>query len=187
MIHQGVAQLFFFDGEKIQQLAEEASDQQALGEAIKSLLGLEVVERLQTDLGIYLARLTKVSQDRKLADEVEGLQQEMASIQERLNALRGQREQCENRLSELRSAIAKVEAKIASEGGSFTRNRDSLVQQQAHLKTRISQRLVNMRNLHDNCVRHFYPLHLFHSFAISSKISCSSKSVSCRWRPASRL
>ncbi len=61
MIPQGVAQLFFFDGEKIQQLAEEASDQQALAEAIKSLLGLEVVEGLHTGLGIYLARLTKVS------------------------------------------------------------------------------------------------------------------------------
>jgi len=127
MIPQGVAQLFFFDGEKIQQLAEEASDQQALAEAIKSLLGLEVVEGLHTGLGIYLARLTKVSQDRKFADEVEGLQQEMASIEQRLHALRGQREQCEYRLSELRAAIAKVEAKIASEDGSFARKRDSLV------------------------------------------------------------
>lgn len=127
MIPQGVAQLFFFDGEKIQQLAEEPSDRQALAEAIKSLLGLDVVERLHTDLGIYLARLTKVSQNRKLADEVEGLQQEMANIEQGLHALRGQREQCENRLSELRSAIAKVQVKIAPEGSSFARNRDSLV------------------------------------------------------------
>lgn len=147
MIPQGVAQLFFFDGEKIQQLAEEASDQQALGEAIKSLLGLEIVEQLQTDLGIYLARLTKPSQDRKLTDEVEGLQQEIASIQQRQSALRGQREQCENRLAELRAAIARVEAKIASEGGSFARNRDRLVQQQVHLKTRISQHEESIRQL----------------------------------------
>ena len=42
LIPLGVSQLFFFDGEKIQQLAEDTTDQQTLAEAIKSLLGLDI-------------------------------------------------------------------------------------------------------------------------------------------------
>jgi DNA sulfur modification protein DndD len=47
-----ISQLFFFDGEKIRSLAEDASSSEALGTAIKALLGLDIVERLIADAGV---------------------------------------------------------------------------------------------------------------------------------------
>ena len=41
-----VSQLFFFDAEKIRSLAEDETSSQVLGSAVKSLLGLDVAERL---------------------------------------------------------------------------------------------------------------------------------------------
>ena len=43
LIPPGLSQLFFFDGEKIQRLAEQ--DSQELGRSVKSLLNLDLVER----------------------------------------------------------------------------------------------------------------------------------------------
>src|SRR5581483_10577829 len=52
----GISQLFFFDGERIQQLAEDGTDQQTLSEAIKLLLGVDLIERLNADLSLYVSR-----------------------------------------------------------------------------------------------------------------------------------
>ena len=65
MVPPGISQLFFFDGEKIQHLAEDASDQASLSDSIKSLLGLDLIDRLQTDIGYYISRHIAPSLDRK--------------------------------------------------------------------------------------------------------------------------
>jgi DNA sulfur modification protein DndD len=147
LVPRGVSQLFFFDGEKIQHLAEDTSDQQTLASAIKSLLGLDVVQRLQTDLGIYLSRVSRPTQDGQAAREIEELQEEITRIRQTLEELRAIRQQQEGRLAELRAAIGRVEAKIASEGGAFGRNRESLLQRQATLRTQISQQEESLRQL----------------------------------------
>ena len=45
-----ISHLFFFDGEQIAALAEQASAATILGTAVGSLLGLDLVDRLQADL-----------------------------------------------------------------------------------------------------------------------------------------
>ncbi len=147
LVPPGVSQLFFFDGEKIQQLAEDTSDQQTLGSAIKSLLGLDVVGRLQTDLAIYLSRIARPTQDGQSAREIEELQHEITCVRQTLEELRGIRQQQEGRVAELRAGIGRVEGKIASEGGAFARNREGLLQRQATLKTGISHHEDSLRQL----------------------------------------
>ena len=147
LVPPGVSQLFFFDGEKIQHLAEDTSDQQTLADSIKSLLGLDVLERLQTDLGIYLTRLPKPSQDGRQNQEIEELQHEINRLRQTLEDRRVARQQQESRLTELRSAIARVEGKIASEGGAFGRNRERLLERRASLQSHISQQEDSLRQL----------------------------------------
>src|SRR5690606_29862579 len=54
LIPIGVSQLFFFDGEKIQDIAED--NNASLSDAIKSLLGIDLIEKLRLDLHSYLTR-----------------------------------------------------------------------------------------------------------------------------------
>jgi DNA sulfur modification protein DndD len=54
-----ISQLFFLDAEKIRTLTEDEATSQALGAAIKSLLGLDIVERLIADAGVIQARRAK--------------------------------------------------------------------------------------------------------------------------------
>jgi len=56
LIPPGVSQLFFFDGEKISEIADGEAENEHLAEAVRGLLGIELVGRLRADLGLYLAR-----------------------------------------------------------------------------------------------------------------------------------
>ena len=148
LLPPGVSNLFFFDGERIQQLAEDSSEEQTLADAIKSLLGLDVVERLQTDLGIYLARLIKpLGHGSEHTDELTAVQEEMAAIEVQIEGSRRQRESEQERLRELKSAIQRSEDTIAARGGSFTRNREGLIQKQAALKSKVQQQETVVREL----------------------------------------
>jgi DNA sulfur modification protein DndD len=53
---RGIAGLFFFDGEQIEALADLERSQQVLGSALAALLGLDLVERLVTDLSVLRRR-----------------------------------------------------------------------------------------------------------------------------------
>src|SRR3954452_24625900 len=78
-----IAQLFFFDGEKIRSLVEDASSSAALGAAIKALLGLDLVERLIADAGVLQTRLARQAGSPEQRAAVEAVEQQ-------LQALRGQ-------------------------------------------------------------------------------------------------
>lgn len=51
-----IAHLFFFDGEQIMELAEGGHAAEILGTAVHSLLGLDLVDRIETDLKVFERR-----------------------------------------------------------------------------------------------------------------------------------
>lgn len=53
---RGIAGLFFFDGEQIEALADLERSKQVLSSALAALLGLDLVERLTTDLAVLKRR-----------------------------------------------------------------------------------------------------------------------------------
>lgn len=53
---RGIAGLFFFDGEQIEALADLERSRQVLSSALAALLGLDLVERLATDLSVLRRR-----------------------------------------------------------------------------------------------------------------------------------
>ena len=61
-----VSQLFFFDAEKIRSLAEDETSSQVLGSAVKSLLGLDIAERLIGDAAVVETNLRKKLESRGL-------------------------------------------------------------------------------------------------------------------------
>ena len=125
LVPPGLSQLFFFDGEKIQKLAEE-DDQSLLAESIQALLGLDVVERLQADLKIFSDRELKNYGSDKLVKELREVEGEMEELrgQERLHA-----QDLEELGQELRSAqkaAQEAEDHLTRLGGRFAENRTEL-------------------------------------------------------------
>lgn len=86
-----IAHLFFFDGEQIKELAEGGHAAEILGTAIHSLLGLDLVDRLENDLKVFERRkraegldpesAKKLAQARGELEEIDR-QQEKAAMEE---------------------------------------------------------------------------------------------------------
>src|SRR5437773_1273329 len=91
-----ISQLFFFDGEKIRTLAEDVSSSEALGAAIKALLGLDLVERLIADAGVLQGRLARQVATPEQQAQVAELEGQLADLRKQIDALRAERAALEN-------------------------------------------------------------------------------------------
>jgi DNA sulfur modification protein DndD len=139
LVPPGVAQLYFFDGEKIQQLAEAEDVDAALSDAIKNLLGLELVERLKADLRIYQNRIDGDGQYASLDKLIDELESEIAEKKIELIELRLIVDEANSQVDTIRREIARQESMIAKEGGVYAEKRGELeIQKRSHAK-RISE------------------------------------------------
>ena len=94
-----VASLFFFDGEKIEQLADLEQSKGVLKKAINSLLGLEIVDQLNIDVDEFQKRSV--------------LQLKTDDEKKNINKLKKEVDGFENRIKEIDESIVKVEDELA--------------------------------------------------------------------------
>lgn len=126
LVPPGVSQLYFFDGEKIQQLAETEEDDLALAEAVRGLLGLDLVERLENDLRIYATRLDSAPSVEPLKKQLKKIVKDRQVLeQRRLTAVR-ELDMSTCRLDEFRQKLALREQKLLKEGGAFAQKFEAL-------------------------------------------------------------
>jgi DNA sulfur modification protein DndD len=120
-----ISQLFFFDAEKIRALAEDASSSETLGAAIKTLLGLDIVERLIADTTVLQARLAKKVGSPEKRAEVEELERTQATIREDITRLQTQRASLENERLRAESELHDAEEAFSLSGGKHVEERNS--------------------------------------------------------------
>lgn len=77
----GLAELFFFDGEKLEQIAQSNNAAKMLSTAINSLLGLDLVDRLEKDLVVYEKDLTKKRKSKTELTEIEATERELENLE----------------------------------------------------------------------------------------------------------
>lgn len=126
LIAPGIATLFFFDGEKINTLAEAGDGSDALlADTVKNLLGLHLVEQLDRDLDVYLTRQTGIQ-------ELQHYQAELAQLSAELARLEEERAENHALLTETRrqfhaqqEVITALEQRIAQEGGQYARDQEA--------------------------------------------------------------
>ena len=133
LIPIGVSQFFFFDGEDIQKLADDSSHNLYLADSIKVLLGINLVERLQSDLRIYANRLVKRDSPEPVKEEIEEVESEIAKLKAALMNAHAHVESVATQVEKLDVQIARQESRIAAEGGSYAERREDLKLQQGQL------------------------------------------------------
>jgi len=112
-----ISQLFFFDAEKIRTLAEDESSSKALGAAIKSLLGLDAVERLITDSTVLQTRLARRAGTPEQQAQVASLEDLIREHQSRITLLNTERAALENNRLRAETELQRAEEAFASSGG----------------------------------------------------------------------
>jgi DNA sulfur modification protein DndD len=100
-IPPGIAGFFFFDGEKIQQLADDTNDREVLRESIRNLLGLSIYSKLGGDLAKHTDDIRREA-DKITDDQLKQLEADEARS---LRLIRENREQSEGVQEELHRLI----------------------------------------------------------------------------------
>jgi DNA sulfur modification protein DndD len=131
----GIADLFFFDGEKISDLATEDRPH-VLSESVKRLVGLQLVERLQSDLLTYVrqSRSTSGSEsERELARAIA----ERNEHTERAKLLEIELADIEADITRLVRELEAEETELSRMGGAWATDRTSIKAERARLAASI--------------------------------------------------
>ena len=137
IIPEGLAQLFFFDGEKIRELAEDATGAGVLADSIKSLLGLDFAERLDADLTVYANReVAKLgsAEDREVATQCEA---ELATIRDMIRAANEELAGIRTRTDGVQAEIRRAEEGLRRDGEDLARRRQRIHEEGTQLKVKI--------------------------------------------------
>lgn len=138
LIPVGVSELFFFDGEKIKELADDTQGT-ALGEAIKRLLGLDTLDTLDADLSIYIRNFNKQHSSKEVQNEISKIESQLSEIDNTISNLQCDISQKDLELNELRLNISQLERNLSERGGAFAKSREDELIKQASLKTEKQQ------------------------------------------------
>ena len=150
MIPIGISRLFFFDAEQVRFLADDESSHQALGTAVKSLLGLDLAERLVADTSILESRLTEQLTGAANDPELRKLQKELAAKDQDVQTRKQELAAVEN--SRLRAVVAreKAEEQFAAVGGEHWLQREARRKELESVKSQENQCRVDLVRLAAN-------------------------------------
>ena len=137
LVPVGLAEIFFFDGEKINALASEKGDPRLLTATVNALLGLNLVDQLHRDLDIYLTRHSTEGARNGAHHELEQLLAEEAALAARKHSLDEQASDLRQQIDALRVEIGAQEAQIAAEGGSYAGRRAELLARRTHIDAEV--------------------------------------------------
>jgi DNA sulfur modification protein DndD len=147
LIPLGVSELFFFDGEKIAELADDDNGQ-ALGDAIKKLLGLDVLDTLRADLGIYLRSISKEKAGKGNKAEMKKLQLQLEKLEQARTNEYEKIAQIRPGIEEIQANMRKIETNLSEQGGAWATTRESEILKQVTLQ---AERQVTKSQLQELC------------------------------------
>jgi DNA sulfur modification protein DndD len=134
-----VSQLFFFDAEKIRSLAEDETSSQLLGTAVKSLLSLDIAERLIADAAVLEKQLTARGAEaaRPREDRAE-LERDVERLRTEIDALAIKRAELENLLLRTRAESHRLKEEFQAAGGRHWEKRNDRDRRLEELKRQIN-------------------------------------------------
>lgn len=130
----GIAHLFFFDGEQIKELAEGEHAAEILGTAIQTLLGLEIVDRLEGDLKVLERRKRAEVMDDETAQKLARLQEDLRLADEEQGKTLIEQGRLMNEAALLGKAVREAEEAFRREGGEAFERRHAIEAEQNRLE-----------------------------------------------------
>jgi len=123
LIPIGISNLFFFDGEKIQELAEDTADNGFFRDAVDSILGLDVIQTLINDLRIFSTRQISSEDSYEIKDTIKKEQKVISSIEDQLQNLYQEKSGKKIGLERTLDEIEKKENELSLQGAGYAKKR----------------------------------------------------------------
>lgn len=122
----GISHLFFFDGEQVKELAEGGHAAEILGTAVHSLLGLDLVDRLETDLKSFERRKRAEGLDPETTHKLNQVRGELKHIDVTQEQALMQEGALVNEAGRLGKELRQAEDMFRAEGGELFLRRQEL-------------------------------------------------------------
>lgn len=133
MLPPRIAPLFFFDGEKIEQFADLGRSGEIVGTAVSALLGLDIVERLQTDLDVFERRKAashaSIGEQQALKAAAEAAEAADAKLGVERTALAGAKRDRDRRIL----LLERARMALKSQGGDLFQARQEILAEEVEL------------------------------------------------------
>lgn len=145
ILPSGLSAFFFFDGEKIAELAAENTSKQ-MKESIKTLLGISVLDLLENDLGRIISRTSRNKPKAVETKEIEELRQKRDTAKDNLKQIDEKIEGLEDERESVRQKLEKLKQEYEKKGGDIITQRQELFQKRSSIAARIEngkEQLIN--------------------------------------------
>lgn len=122
---RGIAGLFFFDGEQIEALADMDRSREVLSSALAALLGLDLVDRLATDLAVLHRRHRSKQVPDSLREGVEEKQRTVTALRQGVEAARDARASYRANLEQAQKELHDLTEQYRAAGGDLLDQREA--------------------------------------------------------------
>ena len=137
-----ISSLFFFDGEKIEALADPERAGRVIATAVESLLGLNLLDRLTVDLVALERRKRALAADQKTRDTITLLDEEVARA-------RAARAQMAQELAARRNEVDRAEADLRRAEQAYKREGGDLYDRRKEIEDRRKDSVQRLAHLDD--------------------------------------
>lgn len=136
ILPSGLSNFFFFDGEKIAELAVEDTSKQ-MKESIKTLLGISVLDLLKADLGRITNRIAKTQVSNTEAKEIEELRGKKDRSVRALEAVDLEISELEARKTATLQSLEQKRQEYSAKGGDIVTQRQELFKKRSAVSSRM--------------------------------------------------
>ena len=175
LLPRSITRLFFFDGEKIQDIADTGNEDEYIASSFNSLLGMDLVDRLHQDMGLHILRTADHGAG-ALMKEINCMMVEKRNIEKKIEDLRTKATFLEGDVSRASRALAARKDEFFKLGGGMAQKSQNLVAQKAHTEQKIK---MVRKGIQDLCVGTM-PLLLVPELLSQVKIGLKSEMSSMR-------
>jgi DNA sulfur modification protein DndD len=169
----GISGLFLFDGEQVRELALQDTPTQGIVDAIRTILGLELVDRLEIDLEVLATKKRRESSDTEAFSKLTEIETLIAQQSAEIELEKERKTQLESDLEQAKVIFAEAERQFMRKGGKAAGDKQELEQSYQRLKEESDQQRKALLDLAETCL----PLMLIKSPLLEQAIAQSQKEI----------
>ena len=143
----GISNLFLFDGEQVKELAELETPPPMVVGAISTLLGLELAERLSTDLDVIVSRKRREIANAKDLATLEEIEQKLHQQKDELEATTEELASLNSEVQRAEEQQRLAQEKFIYEGGKIANDKSQLQNQYKDLNAQADEARQALREL----------------------------------------
>ena len=138
ILPSALSSFYFFDGEKIAELAVAKTDDQ-MKASIRSMLGMTTLDVLKNDLGRIVKKINRNNKADEFNKHLETLREERDQAISELEKIDESISIATKKVEDLQEVLEQLHKKYELQGGAVLEQRQSLMQKRAQIQTEIAQ------------------------------------------------